>query len=352
MSRKTIFILGAGFSIPAGIPSQDGLLQEIWQNREPSLKKHRDALQRYIKAVFGLSAKETESLDLEDIYTPIHQSIARNESLKGNTPADLKKLETSLNILISEAINQVVDESKSGYIQDFIEALVERKESAPSQDSFAVFSLNWDILLDRRIFERLRGTDGVLDYCCHCAGIDSKNNIKPGLLAVGEGGFNVKLLKLRGSLNWLTCSECGRLFVNKSEKIARGGFDGKSSCRLCSKNHKKPTKLDAALLLPTFQKELTKFHFQHIWNQAAIELSQATKLVFIGYSFPLADFDFRSLITKYVGDVNVEVVLLSENGNETEEGNRYRNYFGQKITQIHYHGVEDYVENHLVKSLT
>ena len=103
-----------------------------------------------------------------------------------------------------------------------------------------------------------------------------------------------------------------------------------------------------SLLLPTFRKSLESFHFQHIWNQAAIELSEARKLVFIGYSFPLADFDFRSLVTKHLGSsVTVDVVLYDESGGPTEIGNRYEAYFGDKIGKIYYDGVGDYVENHM-----
>jgi hypothetical protein len=350
--RKTVFILGAGFSMPAGIPSQAKLLGAILSgNIDKELEKHRKQLKAFIKNVFGLSPSKAAQLDLEDIYTPIHQSIARNQSLKGYSPEALKKLETSLNILIGEQINIRVDDAKADYVVKFAEVLVKRKEASRNSDSFAVFSLNWDILLDRRLFSRIDSKEGTVDYCCHCAGVDKYNKVTPGLLARGQGLFTVKLLKLHGSLNWLNCSECGRLFINRLEKIARGGFDGKQNCRFCSKNHVIPAKLDAALLLPIFQKDMARFHFQHIWNQAGIELSEATKLVFIGYSFPLADFDFRSLITKHVGDVDVEVVLWSLDGSETEEGQRYRKYFGDKITEIHYDGVEEYVQYHLASSI-
>lgn len=350
--RKTVFILGAGFSMPAGVPSQANLLGKILSGAiGKDLEKHRRKIKSFIKDVFGLTASKAKQLDLEDIYTPIHQSIARNQVLKGYSPEALNELETSLNILIGEQINTQIDGSKSAYVDIFAQTLVDLKRAYPRRDSFAVFSLNWDIMLDRLLFQKIQKNEGVVDYCCHCAGIDGKNNIKPALLAIGKGEFTFKLLKLHGSLNWLNCSECGRLFINRSEKIARGGFDGMQTCRLCSKNHELKTKLDAALLLPTFQKEMAKFHFQHIWNQAAIELSEATKLVFIGYSFPLADFDFRSLITRFVGEVEVDVVLWSEDGSETDEGIRYKNYFGDKISKIYYDGVEKYVDQHLASNL-
>jgi len=41
---------------------------------------------------------------------------------------------------------------------------------------------------------------------------------------MGKGGFNVKLLKLHGSLNWLQCPRCNRLFVDFDNKIAVGQY--------------------------------------------------------------------------------------------------------------------------------
>jgi NAD-dependent SIR2 family protein deacetylase len=183
--------------------------------------------------------------------------------------------------------------------------------------------------------------NGVLDYACQYTGIDDQSFMPP-LVARERGQITIKLLKLHGSLNWVTCPKCQRLFVNQDKKDAMWAFEGKITCRFCD-----GVKLNAALLLPSFKKDFDKFHFQSIWHQAGIELSEATKLVFMGYSFPVADYDFRSLITKHVGDVQVDVVLKSQGGEETEDGRRYMNYFGNKINRIHYDGVENYIQHHL-----
>jgi NAD-dependent SIR2 family protein deacetylase len=339
-TEKTVYILGAGFSIPAGIPAQGELLSVISNYRLLApLTRTRTQLFKFIEDVFGLDREQAKSLELEDIYTPLHQSISRNEYLKSYSPEALKKVENALNRLVAH----VIDNGKSGhledtgYVEEFAYHLLAAKHQWPRADRFSVISLNWDILLDKRLFSSI-GDNEVIDYGCHCTGIDSGNQMVPAMAATERGLIVQKLLKPHGSLNWVTCPKCQRVFVHKNEKAGIKAFKGTAECRFCDS-----VKLNAALLLPTFQKDMAKFHFQHIWNQCSRELAKATKLVFIGYSFPLADFDFRSLITKHVGDVEVEVVLYSPDGLENAEGKRYKDYFGDKITNINYGGVVDFI---------
>ena len=342
-TSRIVYILGAGFSIPAGIPAQGELLSVIsgYNLIDNDLIEVRAKLFSFIEDVFGLNEEQAKSLALEDIYTPLHQSISRNEYLKSYSPEELKTVENNLNRLVAH----VIDNGKEGhlkgisYIEEFASHLLAAKQQAPTVDRFSVISLNWDILLDKNLFRKM-GTHEVVDYGCHCTGIDNGNQMVPAVAASERGLIVQKLLKPHGSLNWVTCPKCQRVFVNKTEKAGIKAFEGTATCRFCD-----GVKLNAALLLPTFQKDMAKFHFQHIWNQCSRELSKATKLVFIGYSFPLADFDFRSLITKHVGDVEVDVVLYSPDGQETAEGQRYRDYFGDKISNIHYDGVDEYVQH-------
>lgn len=343
MSHKTIFIIGAGFSYDAGIPLQGDLLSYILKYKfPPALQRRKSLVVKFIKDVYGLSTSEMRKLALEDIYTPLHHSVSRNEYLKNYSPSDAKGVENNLNLLISHAINigNEGDLYSTDYVNSFVHRLVDLKRNDRRSDPYSIVSLNWDILLDNRMFNRTFD-QGVIDYACQYTGIDGGRFVPP-MVAKERGMYTIKIMKLHGSLNWVTCPKCQRLFVNQREKEGMKAFEGKLTCRFCP-----DVKLNAALLLPSFKKDFDKFHFQSIWHQAGIELAEATKLVFMGYSFPLADYDFRSLITKHVGNVQVDVVLKSPNGEETDDGRRYRNYFGSKINRIHYDGVANYIQNHL-----
>ncbi len=58
------------------------------------------------------------------------------------------------------------------------------------------------------------GPFGVVDYCCYISSIEpGHRRIRTGLWTLGCRGYNVKLLKIHGSLNWLQCANCQQLFV-------------------------------------------------------------------------------------------------------------------------------------------
>jgi hypothetical protein len=182
---------------------------------------------------------------------------------------------------------------------------------------------------------------GVLDYCCHYSGVIPSESEMPAILAPKAGKFGVKIVKIHGSLNWLLCPQCARIMVNRDEKIGIKGFEGSAHCRFCG-----DVKLTSAIALPSFRKNFDSFHFQHIWHQAAIELASATRLVFIGYSFPMADFDFRTLVTKRVGDCLIDVILGPNEAVESVVVKRYRDFFGDKIREVYCTGVAEWVKNH------
>jgi hypothetical protein len=53
-----------------------------------------------------------------------------------------------------------------------------------------------------------------MDYCCYVSSLDQDDpRIRSGLWSLGCRGYNVKLLKLHGSMNGLQCPNCQRLLV-------------------------------------------------------------------------------------------------------------------------------------------
>ena len=347
MPDKTIYILGAGFSKAAGLPTQADLLARVLGASDSGL------ICEFITKIYGLTGEAAKNLALEDVYTPIHQSVARHEWLKGYSPQDLWDLERSLTKGIANALNIDIGEfdSPESFLYKFVTHLINR---ATPGGSDTVISLNWDIVLDRRLFLTLMQDTGrtdeegncVVDYCCQCTGLGNEDDrILPGILAMKLKRPRIKLIKVHGSLNWLTCRQCHRLYVNKTEKIGRTEFSQPHTCRHCKKAALGEPKLSASILLPTFQKDMNERHIQQIWNQAALDLSEAAKVVFIGYSFPFADFDFRALITKHLpARTAVEAVLYTSD--ETNGiGDRYTDYFGPHRCSVRYDGVEAYVES-------
>lgn len=148
------------------------------------------------------------------------------------------------------------------------------------------------------------------------------------------------MLKLHGSLNWLNCSNCGRLFV-ENENI---GVQ-KLECQYCntesndntgskgnadSKEKQQKLLLEPLIITPTLLKELSNLHIKSIWQNAFIELQEARDIYFIGYSLPFADFEFKYILKKAIHkDANINVVLSYKDKRDTKR--RYKEFLGNDI---------------------
>ena len=82
-----------------------------------------------------------------------------------------------------------------------------------------------------------------------------------------------------------------------------------------------------------------------IWQNAGIELSEAAKIVFLGYSLPYADFEIRQLLSRFVRkDAKIEVVLYP-NCDTSEEEQRYKTFFGDRDVIVLKNTIPNYVSN-------
>ena len=125
------------------------------------------------------------------------------------------------------------------------------------------------------------------------------------------------------------------------------------------------------IITPTFLKDLNNLNIKNIWHNALIELSEASKVVFIGYSFPDADFEMRCLLKKALKpETKIDVVLHNTDDPQyyknildgyagvdqiiaklsLPEG-RYRSFFGKTGLDFYYCGMEDYVNNILTEDM-
>jgi len=369
-SDKTVYIIGAGFSAPAGGPNQSLLLKKIFELSDSNEKTRecQNALKQFLINTLCVAPDKLSDVSLEDIYTPIDRCLADGVSLRNMPPSELQVLSGQIEYLISLAIDRSFESQPIGtsqYVHDFSKYLVNQAsiratkaentasaDAAKKYDPFSIISLNWDILLDKGLHKQLAEHDnskineqgdyspiGVVDYCCYISSIErGEKRIRSGLWVLGSRGYNVKLLKIHGSMNWLQCSSCQRLFTSFDEKINIPNYIDAKQCRHCEK-YDIDAKLQGSLVMPTFLKDLSNFQIKLVWQNAGVELMEATKLVFIGYSLPQADFEFRQLLSRMVHkNANIHVVLYKTNSAKgrrqyTEERKRYKQFFsGRKIT--------------------
>lgn len=339
---KTVYILGAGFSQPACVPLQKEIIGEIlklrdedFDDRNRFMKEYLDEFNLFLSEQLFIAPTLFKDVALEDIFTPIDRCIIDGISFRSYDNKDLIELREKIYSLIIIAIIKKLESSSSlsrSYIDDFAAYLVRQMKPRMDKDNkkydpVSVISTNWDILLDNSINTAIKGdgNNGVVDYCCYVSSLEEDKTIKPGLLVLGEGGYNVKLLKLHGSMNWLNCPKCQRLFIAFYEKIAELGIYKDKKCHHCAKNFIKENNADSNtlrsdLIMPTFLKDLTNFQIKLIWQNAGVELSEASKIVFIGYSLPSADYELRQLFARMIRhEAEIEVVMQSEDIEDIED---------------------------------
>lgn len=357
----------------AGVPAQSQLIGQIFKipNDEMSdiLRRKRDGFREVLESEFCLSREQQEHVPLEDIFTPIDRCLLDQVSFRNLHRNAMLTLRQDIYHLIGEVIDHSGSHEKRSYIQKFASDLVRRSKirldinHVGCKDPVAVISTNWDIILDRALknavhlhnqdVEQTRHINGlygkgVVDYCCYISSFDEDDHsIKPGLEALGAGGFNVKLLKLHGSLNWLQCPICSRIYVSFDDKISIKHIEDEVRCRHCEKNYGKVAKgngLNSNVVMPTFLKSFVKAQYKLIWDNAAVELSEASKIVFIGYSLPQADFEMRQLLSRMVRK-NAKIEVVSKDGSEFEDlKKRYRLFFGVRDIDFHGDGAAAYID--------
>jgi len=374
--NKTVYFLGAGFSADAGGPIQNQIIQfilddkfiEKFQNK-PEVIKARKSFIKFIEKTLSIDKKLWDNIALEDIFTPIDRALSTGKSFKNFGTNELIKLREEFHLLMGSAIKFGVDnENNKDYINEFAKYIntIAQKRLENGLDEISVITTNWDILLDNSLEDLTRRYSiinedklAVVDYCCYISSLEKNDEyIKPGLLALGKGGYNIKYLKLHGSMNWLHCPNCQRMYVKFGEKTI---LQNKQHCRHCMVNYKfseneSSIELRGNLLLPTFIKDLSNIQIQLIWQNAGIELSEASKVVFIGYSLPQADFEIRQLLSRCIPNhTEIEVVLYPFNKDipksqkqKEDEILPWKTFFGKRIKNddsFIFKTVPEYVES-------
>lgn len=365
---KTVYILGAGFSIPGGGPSQSEIISEIWKlPNDGDTGAHKRTFKRFLQQKLNVDEKR---VSLENVYTPIDRCLADNLAFRNLPKGELLSLRNRIDYLISSAIQNRFNSgpiTDRKYVPTLARHLVEKaairatkaihvkdKTKAKEYDPFAIISLNWDILLDNALNEALRKKDGVVtddyapfgvvDYCCYISSLrDNDRRIRTGLWTLGCRGYNIKLLKLHGSMNWLQCPNCQQLFIGFGQKHSIVNYTKPEPCSHCSKQKTKSL-LRGSLVMPTFLKDLSNFQIKLIWQNAGVEIMEARRLVFVGYSLPQADFEFRQLISRMIHkDAKIEVYLWDQVETFPNEKKRYEDFFSRHDMTVFGGGAVEFV---------
>jgi NAD-dependent SIR2 family protein deacetylase len=435
---KTVYILGAGISKSDGLPLQSELLKQIFSlypdigiasilqlpinKREQQIlqyfeefEKQRQNLADFIVDKFSSKDKQAEynslrtllnynlpisddtsnrmnkiasevNVTLEDLFTLFDKIILGHEHFQNYSTEKIVSIHQALRkciIFLLAYKSSEIEQKKTKICQLFARRIFEtRMKSNQKDDVLSVITMNWDTLLESELFKlckkynsQTKGTKIYPDLCFYDYAFYNSDRRIVSTHIKTKGHRNLKILKLHGSINWLVCPYCGRVYVDYDEDIAVNILAIECICPECRKNFGSSysPQMQSILITPTFLKDLNDLHIKHIWHNALIDLAEATHIVFIGYSFPDSDFEMRCLLKKSVQPgTMIEVVLHNEDNpnfyktmieKDIFDANtitsimnklnlpakRYKAFFGDESLKIHYYGIEGYLEQEMSK---
>jgi len=355
---KTALILGAGFSCEAGLPSTRKIVETFLESPrngelDPQIEEEISLqLRKFWKYAFNFDG-HGELPSLEDHFTVIDLAANTGRNIGPEyTPRKLRAIRR----LSIHRVFQILDLKYQHSV-----AIEQLLRSLGHVTEVAVVSTNWDIVVENH----LRSLPAPYWY-----GLPVEN-----LEGIETPSSGMKLLMLHGSANWIYCDSCRRLYAGQSD-------DGKAALRtliyidtddfreLCPANKavigllfktpRQPKKclhcenrLGARIATFSYRKEVSIPQFQTVWQQAYSVLRDSDTWLFIGYSLPEADFEFRHLLKSAEKAVpastakNIRVILKED----CEAGRRFRRFFGIADEQIHQHGLSDCMRDCLPVSL-
>ncbi len=348
--KKVAFILGAGFSKCADVPVQAEMSPLL---TSPDFDTPLDQnITRIIEDFLGSSfgwKKGRVIPSLEDIFTFIDLSVSRGHSLGRSYTAEML---TALRRFLIYRIFQILDQQFS--ICPEIISLLRHYQDA--DNSFIV--LNWDIVLEKHLLEI--NPDARVNYV---APAENRNNEE-----YSNPPDGIKICKMHGSSNWVYCENCKALYYQVDEKLSLHRKVGLSArdfklfdhiisvpaeTRLT--NPQKPEDgcckrchnvLSSHIATFSYRKSFRTAAYSAIWYEAENLLANADHWVFIGYSLPEADFEFKHLIKSAELRTSRSIPLRIDSVLYRDEHakQKFERFFGNENVTVYENGLKEYVE--------
>lgn len=296
-----VYVVGAGFSAARGLPLianfmfalRDAHEWLIQQSREGEAESVQRVLEfrlhstptvyrvqvdlENIEELFSLAAAADSSLT-RDICVAIAATLdycsgtrsppKTRFSLKPGGPPIPAPLTT--NELPPIGLSELTQYEVSTY--DFMLAtLLGRLNLKKAQTTNAIISFNYDLLVE----EALTSLEVPFSYGFPSKAVSEHDSSKKIFLSKNP---ETQLLKLHGSTNW-----------------AFPGYQGGRMTIFGSYEEVRAAEYVPQLVPPTWRKNFDGA-LSHVWQEAMRQISQATRLIVIGFSMPAADQHFKYLV--------------------------------------------------------
>ncbi|MCP4653600.1 MAG: hypothetical protein GY858_09515 [Candidatus Omnitrophica bacterium] len=375
LPTKTVYVFGAGFSYGAGFPLQRLILTKVFSQKFDILYGEslvrRKELREFIDQIFYPNALPS----LEDLFTLLDQTIAQRRNCFDYSWKELDSIRDDLKRLILTVFHEASlrsettgDKFYDSLASHFVKETIKKRSRG---NRLSVISLNWDSLLEDSVYKITKKTKNKkqqisTDFCCcilrlkeDCDGI--------AIPPVNQEEKNrIKILKLHGSINWLFCPNCNRMYTGLGANEGRKLYVQDSFCKHCLghtvRRKKNKHVLQPYIITPTFEKNFDNIHIRTVWYNAYAELATADRVVFVGYSLPEADYHLRTLLRRAIRpSACIDVVLspkdkpfyaryakkrdIAQDGSTTK---RYYDFFGIARVKTYFGGTKNYFKKYVI----
>jgi hypothetical protein len=344
-NNHNVFILGAGFSVDAGLPTMKDFMAAMRRTLSWASDNNQKQTREDISHVLSLRLSSASAAhrckinpnNIEDLF-----SLYDGLSGEGVNTYNRLKMQRAISATLEHCMteNRTSGQALSIYIpphaktsldDKYLSGLLKNRANdkayvMPLYDAYAVIfsnmysvgnsskndiknsiiSFNYDTLLEESL-ERI----GAKFNIGIASNLDKQISSDYSHISFDEGFPGLQLLKLHGSTNWA---------ISKSDR-----------CETCYDIHvfKTASELFAAqkpldqLILepPTWNKGRSAAILQGLWQKAISAIRTATRIYIIGYSLPQSDMHFKYLMAAGLADnISLEEIVYVNPalGNETD----------------------------------
>lgn len=348
---SNLLILGAGFSFNAGLPLASDFTRALLNVRKLSLDgpsaNQVKFLRSFVDQVFGegksRSAKEWP--ELEDIFTLVDLSANTGHHLgPAYAAADLRVVRRAILVRMTRMLSQAYKQKQR--TPDAAWGKLEQLFEGFDASTTAVLSMNWDTVFEQGV-ARTQNIRNV-DYGCNASGLQFKGGT---LEERAQDGEALHILKPHGSVNWLYCDACRETFwvpPSQTERVAQTLFrkrdwdivlkaskvaPPKTLSPHCP--HCKSDSLGTRFATFSYRKALDFPMHAASWRTGEAYLKKTVDWVFLGYSIPAADFEFKHLLKRVqlTEKLRPDITLITGGIDADITVQRFRKFFGDVAGQ-------------------
>lgn len=347
---KNLVIVGAGFSANAGLPLASNFTPNLLRTQSlsptgPSVAQIR-FIERFLDKVFGEGSLRSpdEWPDLEDVLTIIDLSANTGHHLGPEYSASA--LRVVRRALLVRMIRMLEQRYRAGArVANADWRALGTFFQAYDLTACSTLSMNWDMVFERGIAEAQ--SIARIDYGCGArAAVYEKAELK--YLKPDKDEVALRLVKPHGSVNWLYCDACRETVwvpPEQTEKVAKTLFAKRDWDVIDAHqtSSSRPGTLDPACLhcggralgtrFATFSYRKALDFPMHAasWRSAERDLKRAANWIFIGYSMPPADFEFKAMLKRVQlsETIRPDITVITRGQGADETVRRYEKFFGK-----------------------